>query len=48
MLDTNQNEKLEMFADAMQQEIVSETHHCSFFSLKVDGTTDIKAYEQFS
>lgn len=48
MLDTIQNEIIEMFDHAIQREIISETLHCSFFGLTADGTTDISACEQFS
>ena len=48
MSDTTQNEILEMFAHAIQREIVSDSQHGSFFGLTADGTTDISACEQFS
>lgn len=47
MSDTIQSKTLEMFAHAIQREIISETQH-SFLGLTADGATDISACEQFS
>ncbi|KAF3837142.1 hypothetical protein F7725_004606 [Dissostichus mawsoni] len=48
MSDTVQNEILEIFAHAVQREIVSEAREHSFYGLTADATTDISTSEQFS
>ena len=48
MSDTIQNEILEIFAHAVQREIVSEAREHYFYGLTADGTTDVSPSEQFS
>ena len=48
MSDTIQNEILEIFAHAVQREIVSEAREHYFYGLTARGTTDVHTSEQFS
>lgn len=46
--DTIQNEVIQLFACAIQSEIVSRAANSPFYGLTADGTTDASNTEQFS
>lgn len=48
MSDSIQNETLELFAHAVQHQIVFQASSSPYYSLIADGTTDVTSREQFS